>query len=177
MKCDDCLNLLETYLDGEAGEHDTELVRTHLMTCSGCASEFEALSAENELYARYDRDLQISPAVWNGIAARIAPETPVTEVRERRDVRGWFAGLFVVPRLGFAFSGAMAVLIAMVAAGYFLLMTPDQPVYRASSGVLTPSGLTINGGAQAPEGTIPLVGRENVLANPEKSPRVGPELT
>ena len=31
MKCDDCLNLLEVYIDAEAGERDTEQVRAHLI--------------------------------------------------------------------------------------------------------------------------------------------------
>ena len=74
MKCDDCLNLLEVYLDGEAGERNREHVQEHLMKCAGCTSAFEALTAENELFARYDRELEISPAVWNGIAARITTD-------------------------------------------------------------------------------------------------------
>jgi hypothetical protein len=142
MKCDDCLNLLEAYVDGEAGEHDADLVQTHLITCSGCAGEFEALTAENEMYARYDRELQISPAVWNGIAARINAETAV-DTRERQDVRGWLAGLFAVPRFGLAFSGALAILIAMVAVGYFYLRTgADQTRYQAYSEPLRPANST-----------------------------------
>jgi hypothetical protein len=144
MKCDDCLNLLEAYVDGEAGEHDADLVQTHLMTCASCAGEFEALTAESELYARYDRDLQVSPAVWSGIAARIATE-PAVDSRERRDVRGWWAGLFAVPRFGLAFSGAMAVLLVAVAVGYLYFRTqPDHAVYQANSGPLKPATGTIN---------------------------------
>ena len=127
MKCDDCVNLLEAYVDGEVGEQQTESVRTHLMTCSACENEFELLTAEAELYARYDREVQISPAVWNGITARIAAEPAAVETRERRDVRGWLAGLFAVPRLGFAFSGAMAVLLVMVAVGYLYTRTDQSP--------------------------------------------------
>lgn len=133
MKCFDCVNLLEAYVDGETGEHEAESVRTHLMTCASCEAEFEALTAEAELYGRYDRELQVTPAAWSGIAARIAAEAPVVESRERRDVRGWFAGLFAFPRIGFAFSGALAVLIAMVAVGYFYLRNePDQRLQVAS---------------------------------------------
>jgi hypothetical protein len=127
MKCDDCVNLLEAYVDGEVDEHESDRVRRHLMTCVNCETEFEALTAESELYARYDRELQISPAAWTGIAARIASENPAVESRERRDMRGWFAGLFAVPRLGFAFSGAFAVLLAMFVVGYLYFRTqPDQ---------------------------------------------------
>src|SRR5215510_6687186 len=150
MKCNDCINLLETYLDGEAGEHDTESVRTHLMTCSACANELEALTAENELYARYDRELPVSPAVWNGIAARIATETPLVAAREHRDLRGWFAGLLAVPRFGFGFAGALAILTA----GYFFLTAPNQkPVYRADSGSLKATSLTIKASQQTREVT------------------------
>lgn len=47
MKFEDNLELLEQYLDGD-------------------------LSAEQELFARYDREIEVSPAVWAGIEERIA---------------------------------------------------------------------------------------------------------
>ncbi len=48
MKCEENLELLEEYLDGD-------------------------LSAEEELFARYDREIEVSPAVWAGIEERIVP--------------------------------------------------------------------------------------------------------
>ena len=48
MKYEENLNLLEEYLDGD-------------------------LNAEQELFARYDREIEISPAVWAGIEERIVP--------------------------------------------------------------------------------------------------------
>src|SRR5207249_11689013 len=62
MKCNECLNLLGAYLDGEANERQADQVRAHLTTCAQCENQFEALTAENEIYARYDREIQISPA-------------------------------------------------------------------------------------------------------------------
>jgi Putative zinc-finger len=151
MKCDDCVNLLEAYVDGEVGEHESERVRTHLMTCSSCETEFEALTSESELYARYDRELQISPAAWNGISARIAAESPAVESRFQRDVRSWFAGLFAVPRLGFAFSGALAVLLAMVAVGYLYFRTqPDQRLLTAGRSGVRPGSSPITKPVQGP---------------------------
>ena len=141
MKCDDCVNLLEAYVDGEVDERESEPVRTHLMTCASCEHEYEALTAESELYARYDRELQISPAAWSGISARLAVEPSAIESRERRDARGWFAGLFAVPRLGFAFSGALAVVVAMVVVGYLYFRTqPDQRLLAAAR-----NGVRVNG--------------------------------
>lgn len=152
MKCDDCVNLLEAYVDGEVGEHESEPVRMHLMTCSSCEHEFEALTAESELYARYDRELQISPAAWSGISARIAAEPLAIESRERRDVRGWFAGLFAVPRWGLAFSGALAVLVAMVVVGYLYFRTqPEQRLLAAGGNGVRVNGEVIENRAGQPE--------------------------
>ena len=53
MKYEDNLNLLEEYLDGDLG-------------------------AEQELFARYDREIEISPAVWKGIEERIVPVNRTT---------------------------------------------------------------------------------------------------
>lgn len=48
MKSEDNLELLKEYLDGD-------------------------LSAEEELFARYDREIEVPPAVWAGIEERIVP--------------------------------------------------------------------------------------------------------
>lgn len=160
MKCDDCLNFLEAYVDGEVDEHESERVRKHLMTCLSCENEFEALTAESELYARYDRELQISPAAWSGISARIAAETSVVESRERKEVRGWFAGLFAIPRLGLAFSGALAVLVAMFAVGYLYFRTqPDQRLLAAGTNNVRAgsSPIALPGSEPAGSGSAPRI--------------------
>jgi hypothetical protein len=127
MKCDDCFNLLEEYIDGEAVERDAEQVSAHLITCAACAHEFEALTAEREIYARYDRELTVSPALWNAIAARTTESRPI-DSGERFSLGGWLAGLFATPR--YAFGGAAAVVIFAVVMGVVLLRprtTERQP--------------------------------------------------
>lgn len=124
MKCDDCLNLLSEYMDGEASEHEAASVSAHLIACANCTNEFEALTAEQEIYARYDRELEISPAMWNAIAARTAVEQrPV----HKSNGREWLAGLFAVPRFGMAFSGAAAVVLIAVVVGVMYLRMQPQP--------------------------------------------------
>ena len=121
MKCNECLNLIEQYIDGEAPERDAEQVSAHLITCANCAREFETLTGEQEIYARYDRELEIPQSMWGVIAARTAVEHSAIGTRSRSGLRQWFAGLFTLPRFGFAFSSAMAVLIVAVAAGVIYL--------------------------------------------------------
>jgi hypothetical protein len=125
MKCDDCINLLEVYLDGEAGERNGQHVREHLMKCASCSVALEALTAENELFARYDREVEISPAVWNGIAARIAADDNGA-AKSKFNFSEWFAGLFAMPSFKFAMPAvAFALMAIVVGVAYF--RTRPQP--------------------------------------------------
>lgn len=97
MKCEVCLERLEEYLDGELAGNDREQVAAHLIACGECSTEFDLLGEEQELFARYDRGVEVPPFLWTRIAARL----PVAQ-------RRWF-DLFAVR------AGAMAiVLIAIV---------------------------------------------------------------
>jgi len=152
MKCDDCFNLLEEYIDGQAAERDAAQVSAHLITCAACGHEFEALTAEREIYARYDRELQVSPAMWNAIAARTA-ESQTSDSGSRFSIGGWFAGLLAAPR--YAFAGAAAVLIFAVVIGFVYLRTrtgEPQPPPELVAGLNNPQGKspTTGGGVTNP---------------------------
>ncbi|HEU4508361.1 MAG TPA: zf-HC2 domain-containing protein, partial [Pyrinomonadaceae bacterium] len=98
MKCEVCLERLEEYLDGELAATDREQVAAHLIACGECSAEFDLLGEEQELFARYDRGVEVPPFLWTRIAARL----PVARQRL------WFD--LVAVRIG-----AMAiVLIAIV---------------------------------------------------------------
>jgi Putative zinc-finger len=153
MKCDDCLNLLEEYIDGEAAARDAEQVNFHVSTCANCANEMEALTAEREIYARYDRELEISPSMWNAIAARTVAESRAVDSRERFSFGEWFAGLFAMPRYGFA--GAVAVVIVAIAIGIVYLKTrttqqPSHPNIVAENKTVQPKEPTMDRGLVNP---------------------------
>ena len=166
MKCDDCLNLLAEYIDGEVIEHEAASVSAHLITCANCASELEALTAEQEVYARYDRELNISPSMWSAIEARTAAADRPDPKASRR---GRLAGLFAIPRFGFAFSGALAVLIVAVAAGVMYLRMQPQPVdtlVGIDKPIVSPGGETREGAPPA-ESSPPV----DVLVSQRKTPK------
>src|SRR6266404_7291991 len=114
MKCFDCLNLLAEYIDDEASEHDAALVSAHLITCAGCTTEYEALTAAQEIFTRYDRELSIPPSMWQAIEARTI-ERRAADSTSRFSLRVWFAGLLARPRYGLA--GVMALLIVGLVIG------------------------------------------------------------
>ena len=157
MKCDDCLNFLEAYIDGEAGERDTEQVRAHLIKCESCTRELEALTAESELYQRYDRELQASPAVWNGIAARIAVQNHEAGAKPKSSLGGWFAGLLAIPRFGFVMPAVALVAIALViGVAYWRTRQPVAPPDKTAKSNNVTSPTPANVGPEQPLAASPV---------------------
>jgi hypothetical protein len=170
MKCDDCFNLLEEYIDGEAIERDAAQVNAHLITCAACAHEFEALTAEREIYARYDRELAVSPSLWNAIAARTTESRPIGS-GSRFGLGGWLAGLFATPR--YAFAGAAAVVIFALLIGVVFLRTNtrEQPS-RELTASKTTNGAPINtpeGVTEPRGGPVPPIGIIGITVPPVKT--------
>src|ERR1700682_1771480 len=123
MKCEVCLKLLEGYLDTELAKHEAEQVSAHLIRCVSCASEVDALTADQEIYERYDRAVDMSPSMWDTIAARTAAESSVIDSGAQIRLRDRLNGLFAAPSLGWSFAGAMTVLlVAMVIGVAYLRM-------------------------------------------------------
>jgi hypothetical protein len=123
MKCEVCLPLLEEYVDAELKESDVAVVNDHLLQCSGCTAQLELLRSEQEMYSHYDRDLTISPAMWNEIAARTI-SVAASSQPQRASWRDWFA----LPRLNWSYAGALAVLVLAAVLGGFYLSRSSQQV-------------------------------------------------
>src|SRR6476619_2302409 len=101
MKCEVCRELLEEYLDGELAPPDRKQVDAHLIACTNCSEDLAALTAEQELFARYDREIEVPPFLWTRVAAHTVSERTAPK-------RGWFAP---------SFAGAIAVLLIALAIG------------------------------------------------------------
>src|SRR5215204_1675647 len=69
MKCEVCREFLEEYLDGELAPQDREQVDAHLSACVDCSESFATLTAEQDLFARYDREVEVPPFLWTRVAA------------------------------------------------------------------------------------------------------------
>ena len=134
MKCESCSELLEEYLDGELAAETNEQIDAHLIACSECSASFATLTAEQEIFARYDREVEVSPFMWTRVAAHTVSESNVTK-------RGWLATLFRKPSL----AGAIAVALIAGLIGLAYLLTKQKPsdpaVATTPSPVQTPAPL------------------------------------
>ena len=121
MRCEDCLPLIEEYFDGEVEQRTGELMGAHLSACETCAAALDALSFEQEIYARYDRGLEPGPALWARVSAEIARE-PLPEPPAPRRTFLSGIGASLVAALGAlaarpALASSLALLLVGVTAG------------------------------------------------------------
>jgi len=112
MKCESCLELLEEYLDGELQVAEQEQIGAHLITCAGCSGALGELTAEQELFARYDREVEVPPFLWTRIAQH--------SLSENNPRAGWRTRF--VSSFGMRFAGVAALLLLAVAAGLIYLV-------------------------------------------------------
>ncbi|HET9712732.1 MAG TPA: anti-sigma factor [Pyrinomonadaceae bacterium] len=120
MKCEVCVERLEEYLDGELPAGEQEQISAHLITCADCSASFSALTAEQELFARYERDVEVPPFLWT----RIAQHTVAANNGKRA---GWRGYLFATP-----LASVIAILVIAAAVGIVYWMssrpTPKESV-------------------------------------------------
>jgi len=135
MKCEECQTLIEDYVDGALNEKAGGLVSAHIAACLQCASLREGLMREQTIYARYERDVEVTPLLWSSIETRIKQERAarpnthgaiqgaglISRLREQ------MLGMFGAPRLSPALTFAIVLVAIAVTA---IVMTRLNPGVR-----------------------------------------------
>ena len=147
MKCEVCLELLEEYLDGELASETHEQIDAHLMTCTACSMSFAALTAEQEIFARYDREVEVPPFLWTRVAAHTVSESNVAH-------GGWLAALFRKPSVASAI--AVSLLVGLVGVVYLLTKHKalEPNVAKAPSLVPSPNPVQQSVPSAAPKSEV-----------------------
>jgi hypothetical protein len=163
MRCEDCIPLIEEYFDGEIEGRTGELLSAHLATCADCAAALDALSFEQEIYTRYDRELEVAPALWAAVSAEIA-RGPLPEPQPARrpflsGLRAQLAAALTALATRPALASTLALLIVGVTAGALRL------THQANSAT--------RGAGDAPTGQVASV--RNTDANNAAPPHVTPD--
>jgi len=122
MRCEDCLPLIEEYFDKETDARTSEQMSAHLSTCADCAAALDSLSFEQEIYARYDRPVEVTPSLWASVSAEIArgpqPEhTPPARQKFLSRLRDGVAVSLAALALRPALASTLALLVVAAAAG------------------------------------------------------------
>ena len=162
MKCEVCLELLEEYLDGELEPQAQAHVGEHLIECAGCSASFVELTAEQQLFARYNRELEVPPFLWTRVAAHTVAENNSPRLK------GW-AAIFA-RRL----ASVIAMILLAVAVGivYVLLRQPEPNKTVADSSKPAPRQPQNNEPEPGPQKKPELA-----VSHPKPGPRARPGVS
>jgi putative zinc finger protein len=117
MKCEEVQILIEDYVDSALDQKAIAFVKSHMTECSACTSFYQGLSREQEIYARYERDIEVTPALWASIESRIKQERIAPQPGLLSRLRERFAGAFAAPRLSPAFAAALVMIAIGITVG------------------------------------------------------------
>ena len=178
MKCQEVSAVLEDYFDGELDERHSRTVAAHLSACAECATAYGELQREQELFMRYERDVEVTPQLWHAVAARIAAEnaetTPIAAPLGTR-LRDWLAGTFTAPRFSPALTAALVLVAVVLTAGVMKFMNKGANVVVATTQTATntnsnsaPPAPSVTPAQSAPQFTA-------ASASPEPQPSAAPK--
>src|SRR5437879_1043587 len=111
MKCNEYLEVIDEYIEGELGESDVRQVTMHMAACQECRHRYEALRREHRIYAQYLLDIEATPALWAGLQAEIAKVKTTRESRFWARLSKWLGAPFGSPRFRPALVASLAVII------------------------------------------------------------------
>ena len=132
MRCEDCLPLIEEYFDGEVTGQTSGQIGAHLSACADCSAALDALSFEQEIYARYDRGgLEVTPDLWARVSAEIArtPSTPGSPAAGHSFLsraRDYFSAALGALAVRPALASSLALLVVAATAGTLWLTRRTQ---------------------------------------------------
>lgn len=165
MKCEDCIGIIEEYFDSELDGRESKKVAEHLTACVGCNEVYESLQQEQQLYVQYERDIEVTSALWQGVQARIKQESVRQETSQPigmvERLRKFFTETFQAPR----FSPALAAMLVVVAVGATVLVMNYVNSHSINS--------TVAGGSNNNNGTAPTNSNNNTGPLPKEEVALG----
>lgn len=143
MNCDTCLTVLDQFFEGDLDDRIAGEVAAHIAACTHCTNALDDLQREQEMYSRYLREVEATPAVWSGISAGIAKEKLNRAGGLFPSWRGWLSAESVRLRWSPVLTAATVVLmlgLALVLAPYLNRRRsgPAPDLAKQNSGVTQP---------------------------------------
>src|ERR1041385_2190825 len=101
MKCDECLTLLDQYVEHEVQDQTAKALAAHIATCSQCCHAHEMLRREEQIYADYLLAVEPPPALWAKLSLEMANERVIkaSQPQFQRWVATVLGHLQVTPQL------------------------------------------------------------------------------
>jgi len=169
MKCEGCLELLEEYLDGELAEREASEIAAHLITCAECSSIRATLTVEQEMFSRYDRELEVPALLWEQVAGQTV--SPLSKPVSQNGFSALVASWFRVPSFGFSLATAAALIVIALVIGMAYMRTQKPEPNKVLAETPRPITVTSPEPKQVPKGDQAEPGNRDFVASNGSSAR------
>lgn len=124
MKCENCILMLDAYIEQELPEIEYAKVAAHLTDCAGCTDFCHELEKEQEIYWEYFAAVGAKPDLWSGVRSEIERAQPV----KRQKIRDLLAGMIYPKSFGLPalVSPALILLGSIVFAIFIYTYSPTE---------------------------------------------------
>jgi len=72
MDCEQCVDNLTAFLDGELTPRRSAEIQTHLKECGSCSNEMQALTASADFIDSRIKEIPLKPEIWNNVKAQLS---------------------------------------------------------------------------------------------------------
>ena len=169
MKCEGCLELLEEYLDGELAEREASEIAAHLITCAACSAERATLAVEQEMFSRYDRELEVPALLWEQVAGQTV--SPLSKPVSQNGFSALVASWFRVPSFGFSLATAAVLIVIALVIGMAYMRTQKPEPNKVLAETPRPITVTSPEPKQVPKGDQAEPGNRDFVASNGSSAR------
>jgi hypothetical protein len=172
MKCEEYRILIEDYVDGALDHKTASRVTAHTETCAECTSFYREMSREQDVYARYQRDVEVTPVLWASIETRIKQERAAQREGQAGGIisrmREQLAGVFSAPRLSPAFAASLVIVAIGVTVFVMSRLNSHGPQQVATgnsnAAAIPPDTSNRNSDVAVPAPNTPEVRKDNTVA-------------
>src|SRR5262245_17183191 len=91
MRCDECLPLLDQYVEDELDEVTAKSLTAHMSACRECAGAHGALRREQQMYASYLLEVEPPAALWERLQPQLEKEKAINASQPLVRIKRWFA--------------------------------------------------------------------------------------
>src|SRR5688572_10288852 len=91
MKCEACLGMMEDLIEGELDDSLARDVTAHIAMCGPCSQLYANLRYEQELYGKYQLDVEPTPALWANLRLEMEKEKSIRASQPQLRLQRWLA--------------------------------------------------------------------------------------
>lgn len=106
MKCENCLFLLDEYIEKELDQEVSRQIEIHISDCPNCQNFYHQLLNEQKVYSSYISEFKTSANLWSNVQAEIEEKN-----KHKNLIQQFIASIFYAPKVRPVLAGLISLFV------------------------------------------------------------------